>query len=295
MYRYKEYIFPSLIVHEYHFKGHQGAKGEKRVPKKNITPEQIQAHNQRHKEKKVQFLILENFTKGDYYTTLTYRNGTGKDIGISEVKSDLRAFLDKMRRAYKRRGTALKFISRIEKGSEGGTHIHLIINRVDDTDLLIDRCWEHGRPHNALIDDSDPTMSKLAEYMTKPPSDKAVKKQRALSDTEDASKLIAYSCSRNLKRPVPKEREYSNRNMSKILNADIKPTEGFYIDQDIKPPVKGINPYNGWSYLTYQEIRLTKGIKAEPVRFCECPTCHQFTLNGFICDCYLKKRKRKIT
>ena len=198
-----------------------------------------------------------------------------------------------MRGAYKRSGACLKFIYRIEKGSEGGTHIHLILNRIDGTDLLIDRYWTHGRPHNELIDDSDPTMSKLAEYMTKPPSEKATQKQRALSDTEDMTKLVAYSCSRNLKRPEPtKEREYSNRSMARILNGEIKPTDGFYIDQDIQPPIKGINPYNGWSYLSYQEIRLTTGIKAPPVRFCECPNCHQFTINGFICDCYTKKRKR---
>ena len=292
MYEYKCYRYPSVIIHEYHFEGNYGAKGEKRKPKTALTPEQIKAHNQKHKERKVQLLILENFTEGDYYTTLTYLKGTRKCISL--VYEDLRAFLDKMRRAYKRRGADLKFISRIEIGSRGGAHIHLILNRIPETDILISSRWKYGHAHNELLTDEDPTYSKLAEYMTKPPTDEAVDILKTLGDSEDLTKLVRYSCSRNLTRPEPEVHRYHNRTMRKILNDDIKPSAGYYIDRDIHPPVRGLNPFNGRTYLTYQEIRLTKGVEAQPVKFCECPICHQFTLDNMTCNCMQKIRKRGI-
>lgn len=289
MYTYKSYKFPSVIMHEYYFKGNYGAKGEKRKPKREFTPEEIKQHNQKHKEKTVQLLILDNFTEGDYFVTLTYRKDVKKTL--PEVNKDVRSFLAKLRRAYKRKSATLKFIYRIEIGSRGGVHIHIILNRIPDTDLLISEKWTNGHAHNELITSEDPTFLKLAEYMTKPPTDKAVEILKIVGQSEDLSKIIRYSCSRNLSRPAPETHTYSNRKMNRILNAEIKPTDGYYIDRDIKPPNRGINPYTGWSYLTYQEIRLTTGVKSSPVRFCECPLCHQFTLDNIVCDCK-KIRKR---
>lgn len=289
MYTYKKYKFPSVIMHEYHFTGNYGAKGEKRQPKSNFTPEQIKAHNQKHKEKKVQLLILENFKEGDYYTTLTYPKGTRKCLRL--IQDDLKVFLDKMRRAYKRRGSEFRFISRIEIGSKGGAHIHLIINRIQDTDLLIASRWKYGHAHNTTLTDEDPTYGRLAEYMTKPPTEEALKILSTLGDSEDTTKLVRYSCSRNLKRPEPEVRQYRNRSMRKILNGEIRPTDGYFIDKCVHPPVRGVNPFTGRSFLSYQEIRLTGKVKAESVRFCECPVCHQFTLDNVTCNCQ-KIRKR---
>lgn len=291
MYTYKCYRFPSVIMHEYHFKGNYGAKGEKRQPKRNFTPEQVREHNRRHKQKTVQLLILENFKKGDYFTTLTYPKGTRKCLSL--VYEDVRVFLDKMRKAYKRRGHIFKFVYRIEIGSRGGAHIHIIMNRIPDTDLLIAGRWKYGHAHNEMISDEDPTYSKLSEYMTKPPTDEAVEVLKSLGESDDLTKLVRYSCSRNLKRPEPETHPYSNRTMRRILNSEIEPTEGFYIDRDVSPPVRGVNPYSGWSYLNYQEIRLTKGVEPEPVRFCECPICHQFTIDNMTCDCQTRKKIRK--
>lgn len=295
MYIYKKYKYPSVILHEYFFNGNYGAKGEKRKPRRSFTPEEIKKHNQQHKEKMVQLLILENFTKGDYYITLTYPKGVGTEIGISQVKEDFARFIEKLRKIYRKKGQPLRWINRIEVGSGGGKHIHVIINRIPDTDImaLTEQYWEseHGHADHRSINNEDPTYSNLAEYMTKPPSDKAIKKLKAVGDSEDLRSIISYSRSRNLKKPVPVTRKYTNRKMNRVLDGEIKPTDGYYIDRDKKPPHRGINPYNGMSYLSYREIRLEKGIEAQPVKFCECPICHQFTLDFVACDCQLKKKR----
>ncbi|MBQ6318224.1 MAG: hypothetical protein IJI23_00340 [Lachnospiraceae bacterium] len=295
MYIYKQYKYPSVILHDFYFNGNYGAKGEKRQPKREFTPEQIKKHNQRQKEKEVQLLLLENFKKGDYWITLTYPKGIGTEIGISQVRDDLSVFIGHLRKVYRKKGYPLKWMRRIEVGSGGAKHVHLTINRIPDTDImeLTSEYWEskHGHADHRSLNNEDPTFAKLAEYMTKPPSEAAVKKLKAIGDSDDISSIVNYSRSRNLKKPVPEVRKYTRRKMNRILDGEIKPTDGYYIDRDRKPPVRGINPYNGMSYLSYREIRLEKGIEPEPVKFCECPICHQFTLDFVKCDCQLKKKR----
>ena len=277
--------FGSSIEYEYKYKGNYGAKGEKRQPKKKATPEEIAKHNQYNKVKTVRRLIKSNFRKGDYWTTLTYPSGTGKSI--KEVTKDLKNFLDRLRRVYKRAGEPCKYIYRIEIGSRGGIHIHIVLNRIPDLDLAIDEKWDHGHTHNELLDDG--TYEELAKYITKQPTESQMKLLKSIADSEDTGKLIRYSCSRNLTRPQPERHIKSAATMKRIFNHDLTPAPGYYIDKN--SIVRGINPYTGMGYLHYQDVILTKGVTAEPVKICECPHCHQFTLDNYECGCQ-KIRKR---
>ncbi len=280
--------FPSSIEYEYKFAGNYGAKGEKREPKQKRTPDDIKRQNLYNKQKTVRHLIKGNFEKGDYWTTLTYKKGTGKSI--KEISKDLQRFLAKLKRSYRKTGTECKYIYRIEIGSRGGVHIHLILNRIDNLDILIMEKWEHGIAHNELLDDGP--YDQLAEYIVKPPSEQQMKILRSFAD-EDVKKAIRYSCSRNLKKQEPERRIIERHTMRKIFNHDLKPTSGYYIDRDSIR--RGINAYTGMSYLRYQEIKMTDRVKkAEPVKICECPYCHQFTLDQIECRCrYEVKRIRK--
>ena len=65
---------------------------------------------------------------------------------------DIRAFLDKLRRAYKKQGVPLKWMLHTEIGSRGGIHHHLIINRVTDSDLIIRRAWKKGGAQMCIRD-----------------------------------------------------------------------------------------------------------------------------------------------
>lgn len=284
MYRLDIYRFPTSIEREYKFKGNYGAKGEKRQKKQKRTPEDIERQNQYQRTKTVRHLIKANFTEGDYWTTLTYPKETAGNI--QSVVSDIRRFLSNLRRSYKKVDIPCKYICRVEIGSRGGIHVHIILNRIQDLDRLIQKYWIHGKAHTELLDDG--TYEQLADYIVKPPTDQQKKLLKTFE--EDARKLIRYSCSRNLIRPVPETKEMTRRTMREVFNNDIVPEDGYYIDKNSIR--RGINPYTGMSYLYYQEVKLRSKQQAEPVRLCECQICHQLTLDFVQCDCQLKRRKR---
>ena len=286
MFKLDIYRFATSTEYEYKFAGNYGAKGEKRSPKQKRTPEDIERQNQYQRTKTVRHLIKANFKEGDYWTTLTYPKDTSRTI--QEVSQDISKFLGRIRYRYKKSDIPCKYIYRIEIGSRGGIHVHIILNRIPDLDRIIQKHWTHGKSHNELLDDG--TYEQLADYIVKPPTDQQKKLLRTFE--EDAKKLIRYSCSRNLTRPVPETKEYSRRTMRDVFNHDLIPEKGFYIDKNSIR--RGVNTFTGMGYLYYQEIKLKKEQQAEPVRLFECPICHQLAFEGLTCDCQRKKRRKRV-
>lgn len=282
MYQLDIYRFKTSIEYEYKFKGNYGNKGEHRAKKQKRTPEYIEKQNQYQRTKVVRHLIKANFKQGDLWTTLTYSDKEGKTI--REISEDVAKFLKNLRYQYKKAEKPCKYIYRIEIGSRGGIHVHIVLNRIPDLDMMIQRLWKHGKTYIELLDDG--TYEKLAEYIVKQPTDQQKKLLKTFD--EDAKKLIRYSCSRNLERPVPETKIYSRRTMQTVFNNDLVPTAGYYIDKESIR--RGINEYTGYSYLYYQEVLITNGQQADPIRICECPICHQMTLESITCNCQRKKR-----
>ena len=239
----KRWEFLNSVEYEYTYIGNYGAKGEKRKPKVKPTAEQIAKQNQTNRTNAVRRLIKQNFSPGDYWITLKYAAGTRK--GAEEVRKDMKRFLDNMRNAYKRQKQQFKYIYRVEIGSRGGIHIHIILNRITgkpNTDVLVERYWKGGHPHFALLYE-DGGYSQLASYLVKP----------ALEEQED-SYLKSYHPSRNLVKPEPKVKKYEKWTVRKFVEEGPVPQEGFYIDQDTVE--SGENPYTGMSYLHYTEVRI---------------------------------------
>lgn len=246
--------FEDSIEHEIHFMGRYGAKGEKRAARIHATPEQIRKQNQVQREKRLRRTIKANFQKNDLWLTLKYPAGTKKTI--DEVKHDLRNFLSRLKRRYKKHDEELKFIYRIEIGSRGGVHCHMIVNRIRDTqtDVLIQDAWTEGRVnYESLYDQGG--FDDLAKYLVKEPKPGAAEETEKLSP-EDRKKIFAYSSSRNLIRPIPKKKYFKRRTLRKMIEAGITPRAGFYI---VKDTVRGgINPFTGTSWLSYTEEKIKK-------------------------------------
>lgn len=253
-YGHDTWTFPGSKEHELKWMGRYGAKGEKRQPRKKATPEQIKKQNQRNREKRMRRKIKENFGSGDLWVTLKYPKGTRKPL--EEVKKDFKRFRDAVRRAYRQRGEPFKYIYRMEIGKRGGIHIHILVNRVrgePDTDIILQQAWKYGRIHFESIYEQGGYQN-LACYITKQP-DEDIWKQLSLFSEQEQKELIKYSCSRNLKEPIPEHKEYRHWTMRKILEYGPAPTPGYYIDPD--SIVMGINPFTGMSYLQYIEYSLT--------------------------------------
>lgn len=252
-YKIKTYRTDNYIEYEVTHKGRYGAKGEKRSPKKRITPEIIRKQNQWKREREIRRVIQLNFLPNDLWVTLKYPKGTRKTL--SEVEKDIKKFQDRMRRDYKSRGEAFKWVKRIEIGEQGGIHAHFIINRIWGAELLIDKNW-CGHSHYESIRE-DEGMEQLAGYLTKPLPESV--EQLSLFPQDEIKRCAKYSTSRNLLRPEPEVKIYTRKTVRKLLE-DPPITPGFMIDKNSIQ--KGINPVTGYSYLYYREERI-KVVKRE--------------------------------
>lgn len=235
------WYFKNSIEWEYKYAGNYGAKGEKRAKRKKATPEQIKQQNQRNKENCVRRLIKANFKEYDYWVTLKFPAGTR--MKIEAVKKDIKDFLDKTRKAYKRKQEQFQFIYRIEIGKRGSPHIHILLNRITDVDLIIKKNWKKGGVNFELAYEAG-GFKKLADYLVKP--------QEAEKDPD--GKIKSYSTSRNLIRPEPERKHYFRWTVEKLVKEGPKPTPGFYIVPESL--VSGVNRFTGMSYLHYTEERI---------------------------------------
>lgn len=238
MHRKLVYDFGSTIEVEENYPSNYGAPGKGRLKKIKATPEQIKAQNRKNKEKRIRRKIKANFREEDIWLTLTYRKEERPE-SMKEATKDIRAFLDKLRRAYKKQGVPLKWMLHTEIGSRGGIHHHLIINRVTDSDLIIRRAWKKGGAHMDLLYEEG-GFRKLAAYLAKEP------------DSENKLQESRFSCSRNLKKP--KLKKY----LLKCWAKEPKPRKGYYIDKETYH--EGVNPITGRRYRSYTMIRLNRRI-----------------------------------
>lgn len=255
------FTFNNSIEYEFHYQGNYGAKGEKRAPRQKKTPEQQQKVNQRRKERDMRHLIKANFFPNDIWVTLKYPKGLRKPL--DGIKKDFAKFRTKMRQAYKQYGEEFKYIYRMEIGSRGGIHIHMLINRSrgrPDTEVLIQDMWTEGRANYQNIYEAG-GYKDLAEYIVKQP-DKKVMKQISFFEPDEQKEFIKYSCSRNLIRPEPERKEFTQWTLRKLIEEGPKPKAGYYIDKDSVEC--GVNPYTGMSYLRYTEVRIKEIKRNDP-------------------------------
>jgi hypothetical protein len=251
LYEKEIWRFKDSIEYEFKFKGEYGGKGSKRAVKVKPSPEQIEKANQRKRSKNMRRLLKANFERGDLWCTLKYPKGSKPSLEQIK-KKDLNNFLRRLKRKYKNLGTDLKYIYRLEIGSQGGAHIHIVLNRPPgvDADLMIQEEWKPGRVNIEPVYDTE--FTKLAEYIVKKPTEE-IYKQLSFLPEEQQKEFIKFSSSRNLIRPEPEKKKYTRRTMEKLIKDGPTPSEGFYIDKN--SIYYGINPFNGMTYFYYTELR----------------------------------------
>lgn len=250
--------FKNHIEYEYKYAGKYGAKGEKREKRKKPTPEQVKLQNQWLREKKMRRVLAANFEEDDYWICLKYPKGTRKSL--KEINDDMKKFMDNLRKDYRKCGSEMKLVIRKEIGKRGGIHIHIVANRIPgaDTDVMIRNRWKPFGSCNFALLYEQGGFRDLAEYIVKQPDEEQQKELDKLPE-EDRKALIKYSSTRNLVRPVPERRLYSNRTMRKMVQEGPKAQEGYYIDAE--SVVSGINQFTGMSYLHYTEYRIRPDTK----------------------------------
>ena len=168
--------------------------GMKREKKKKLTPLQMQEVNRKNKEKICRRRLRKYFKENDYFVCLTYKREE-RPTDMTEAKKDFSEAMRVIRREYRKAGYEVRWIRNIEVGSKNGWHVHLVINRIPDTDLILRKAWKKGKVICQLTYEKG-EFKNLASYLTKTP------------ETDKRLKETSYSTSRNLPLPEPKKKTY---------------------------------------------------------------------------------------
>ena len=238
-YKKRIWRFPNAVeVMEYHT-GRYGAPGQKRQARARPTPEETARYNQKKRETSCRHKLRANFKENDLYVTLTY----GKDCrppDMEMAKEDFRKFIRAVSKEYRSAGLQLKWIRNIEVGTKGAWHVHLIVNRIPEADVILRRCWKHGRVWYELLYEKG-NFRDLAAYMTKTPK------------TDPRLREANYSASRNLPVPDPEERLITRWDTWKeepVVRKDRQ--KEWYLDRESF--CQGVNRF-GYLYRQYTMLR----------------------------------------
>lgn len=225
-----------------------GAPGKLRFGKRKRTTKQGKEQNRRARARHIQRLLLTNFRPGDLHVVLEYRKEERPE-SYEAAKDRIRAFIRRIRRYYKERGHALKYIAITEKGKRRAVlHHHIVIEAIDDRALhtlpAISQCWEGYVRASVLYPDGE--FEQLAEYLAK------------AAGKEDCAGAT-YMRSRNLKEPVTEKRVVFGR-----IPEEPKAPDGFEI---IKTSVRtGRNPHTGKTHQRYLMREIEKTAKTTEKR-----------------------------
>ena len=238
-YKKRIWRFPNAVeVMEYHT-GRYGAPGQKRQARARPTPEETARYNQKKRETSCRHKLRANFKENDLYVTLTY----GKDCrppDMETAKEDFRKFIRAVSKEYRSAGLQLKWIRNIEVGTKGAWHVHLIVNRIPEADVILRRCWKHGRVWYELLYEKG-NFRDLAAYMTKTPK------------TDPRLREANYSASRNLPVPEPEEKlivRWDTWKDEPVIRKDKQ--KEWYVDRESFH--QGVNRY-GYLYRSYTMLR----------------------------------------
>ena len=212
--------------------------GMKREKKKKLTPAQMKAVNQKNKEKTCRRKLRKHFEENDYFVCLTYEKEK-RPSDMTEAKRDFSDAMKVIRREYGKVGYKVKWIRNIEVGTKNGWHVHLVINRIPDTDLILRKAWKKGKVICQLMYEKG-EFKDLAAYITKTP------------ETDKRLRETSYSASRNLPLPEAKKKTYVRwRTWNKI-----RIPKGYYIDKDSVH--EGNNPVTGYPYREYTLLKIKR-------------------------------------
>lgn len=237
---YKEKIYRlgrAIEVEDFH-SARYGAPGDKRIPKKKPTPDQMEKINQYNREKTARRKLRAHFRENDYFITLTYKKDC-RPPDMDAAKKDFKRFMRQVRSAYRKAGAEVKWMRNIEVGTKNGWHIHLVLNRIPDTDLIVKKAWPHGKALFRLTYEQG-GFTDLAEYITKTPK------------TDPRLREVSYSTSRNLPLPEPEVKIYSRWKTWR----KIRIPKGYYLEKDSLR--EGINPITGYRYRSYTLLMLKR-------------------------------------
>ena len=186
----------------------------------------------------MEWLICNNFQKGDYLVTLTYEEMLRPDNCI-DAYQQLRRVLNNTRNALSRKNISFYYFASTEHGQErGGVHHHIIVRNTFDIEQLTKR-WKYGKVHVKTI--TTDFIFKLSEYILK----SITITVENLTESLDMKLVSKYSHSRNLIKPEVEKHRISVNEFNEIPQAE----KGYYMVKEPHTMVQGENGYLCQEYI----------------------------------------------
>ena len=217
-------------------------KSGKRCGKFKETSDIQKALNERHSRENLTWTIHANFDKSSMAVSLTYDDGCYPETE-ERFEKDVRNYIAKLKRLYKKIGAELKYIVIKAFGESGRCHLHIIISGGADRDT-VESLWEYGRTNADRLQFNECGVVDLSRYLAG---------QRRVGARR-------WSGSKNLVKPVEKvnEHTYSKRELKAIWDAGnphrffAERYNGYWLSEF--PEVKK-NTINGSYYMTFVMYR----------------------------------------
>lgn len=197
------------------FSTRYGSRGGLRKSPIQVTPEAVQRVNEKNAEDKLRWLLLENFSPGDWHLILTYRKTDRPDADGS--KKMLERFLRDLRVYFRKRlGADLRYITVTEYKSTA-IHHHVVIPSCDIRP--VQKLWPWGKIRPTDITDAAHLIN-LASYLIK---------ETSRTFREGVGYRKRWNASRNLRKPVIKREVIRQR----AWTDKPRPVRGYRIDKTV--------------------------------------------------------------
>lgn len=254
----RKYRMPNTIeVQE--FNSHKCPGDAKRKEKTGETPERMKRNNQKRKERECSRMVEKYFNDDDNVMTLTYAEEK-RPKDMQECLKHFQSLVAYLRREYAKRFYELFWIRNVEVGPANAWHIHMIVNRIDGTEFLINDWWtaKFGGVYNQYLKNLTAQGADIGQYMAKTPFSTQMEEEDQKGQDKKEKKpnghrvvQTSWNHSRNIRKVQPEDKIISGHSM----HDEPRCPKGWYMDKDSY--YEGENA-DGYPYRTYTFRRIKK-------------------------------------
>lgn len=236
----KTYRMPNSIeVVEYNSARCPGESRPRRK-KEKPTPERVKRNNQRRKQRECSRMIETYFNEDDCVFTLTFRKEL-RPASMEEALAEFKKLIRYLKREYTKRFYELFWIRNIEVGSRGAWHIHLVVNRIEGTEWMVESWWfaKYGAVYTQHLKSLQDKGHDIGEYISK----------TAVSSANIVES--SWNHSRNIKKVEGETKKIQGHRMKDKPRVP----QGWYLDKDSY--YEGENA-DGYPFRTYILRRISR-------------------------------------